>query len=943
MQMGDAPGEAEPDTQHATTLAEAYADALFAGPGEMRVRCRALDWASTALGPAAAWPAALRTAVRLTLDAPVATSLWVGESYTLIYNDAYRPILGAKHPAALGRSGAAVWDELWPALEPQFAQVRAGGAPVFADDALLVVERLDGGRAEDAWFTYALSALRDETADGGPGPCLAVYNVAVELTARVQATQAAAVERARLAALFHDAPSFVAVLRGEDNVFELVNPAYEQIIGRGRDVVGRPLFDALPEARGQEFDKYVARVRRTGEPLVFLELPVLLDRTPGAPREERFIDITYLPLVEPDGSHDAVIAHGTDVTDQVLARRAVEKLNLQLQEQQVELELTNHQLQENAAELEAQAEELQATATLLEDRTEAAEAAERTTARILSAAGEGILGLSADGRTTFVNPAAARLLGYAEGEMLGRPQHDVIHHHRPDRTPYPIGECPIYAALRTGVACRVDTEVFWRKDGTALPVEYTATPALEHGRVVGAVLSFQDVTERRASEADRDRLLAAAEAARRAAEAANQAKSEFLATMSHELRTPLNAIGGYTQLLELGVAGPTTPEQREYLTRLAASGQHLLGLVNDVLDLAKVDAGELRVARDAATTETAVTAALDLVRPQGAARGVRLVDGNPDVSTPYVGDEHRVRQILVNLLSNAVKFTPAGGTVTVTCGRATEAPPAARAHDTGTWSYVRVVDTGVGIPPAEQAAVFEPFHQVQRGHTRTRDGAGLGLAISQRLARLMGGDLTLESTPGQGSSFTLWLQATADARDGGAPTRADRAAHAVAGDARGLGEIGRTLRRQLDDMVDAYVERLRSAADAPIAAAMRRSELEDHLVAVLADLAQALIMVSEAGSAETGLLSDSIAISQTVAERHGARRFTQGWDLGAVRRDYTVMGEVVARAVRADARARGADAGAALDIVAGFIAQSEARAVAAWRVARDAASLASTA
>jgi PAS domain S-box-containing protein len=166
---------------------------VFAGDSEMARRCRELDWAATPLGPVASWPAALRTAVRLMLASPVATSLWVGESYTLIYNDRYRLILAAKHPEALGRSGAAVWAELWPALEPQFDGVRRGGPSVYEDEALLRMERLDGGQGEDAWFTYALSALTDET-----GECLAVYNVAVETTERVRARALAESERRRL-------------------------------------------------------------------------------------------------------------------------------------------------------------------------------------------------------------------------------------------------------------------------------------------------------------------------------------------------------------------------------------------------------------------------------------------------------------------------------------------------------------------------------------------------------------------------------------------------------------------------------------------------------------------------------------------------------------------------------------------------------------------------
>ncbi len=186
-----------------------------------------------------------------------------------------------------------------------------------------------------------------------------------------------------LEAVFRHTPSFLAVLRGPDNVFEIVNDAYYQIVGH-RDLVGLPLFEAIPETRGQGFDTYLGRVRETGEPLVFRDLPVLLERTPGTAVEERFIDITYLPLDATLGPQSAVIAHGMDVTDRVRARGDVEQLlaateqarveaeaaNAQLIEQALELELTNQQLQDNATELEQQTEEAQALSEELEQTNE---------------------------------------------------------------------------------------------------------------------------------------------------------------------------------------------------------------------------------------------------------------------------------------------------------------------------------------------------------------------------------------------------------------------------------------------------------------------------------------------------------------------------------------------------------------------------------------------
>jgi len=239
---------------------------------------------------------------------------------------------------------------------------------------------------------------------------------------------------------------------------------------------------------------------------------------------------------------------------------------------------------------------------------------------------------------------------------------------------------------------------------------------------------------------------AQAERLRREAEAANRAKSDFLATMSHELRTPLNAIGGYAELMAMGVHGPVTDAQRDALRRVERAQRHLLRLINDVLNFAKLEAG--RVAYDAAPVPLAevVADAGALMEAQFAARGLRY-EAAAAPGLVAVADREKVGQVLLNLLSNAAKFTPAGGRVTVSAdagdGRA----------------RLRVADTGIGIPADQLDVIFEPFVQVDGTRTRTADGTGLGLAISRDLARGMGGDLTAESTPGAGSTFTLALPA----------------------------------------------------------------------------------------------------------------------------------------------------------------------------------------
>ncbi|MBA3889107.1 MAG: GAF domain-containing protein [Gemmatimonadaceae bacterium] len=441
----------------------------------------------------------------------------------------------------------------------------------------------------------------------------------------------------------------------------------------------------------------------------------------------------------------------------------------------------------------------------------------------------------------------------------------------------------------------------------------------------------------RARELELTDRTAAAEEARREAAEANMAKSAFLATMSHELRTPINAIMGYAQLIEFGIAGPLTPDQRTYLERLTASSQHLLGIVSEILDLSRIEAGVFRIAPADATTGTAVQAAVDLALPIADARGVRVTVQQEGTGAPYVGDEDRVRQVVLNLLSNAVKFTPVGGTVTISCATVDQAPPGTQLHGSGPWSYVQVCDTGVGIPPEEHGRIFTPFHQVDSGHTRRQGGTGLGLTISRRLARLMGGDITVASVAGEGSTFTLWLPAAGRAAGAAEQleTALERATRATVEDGRAdapeMAAAGSHLRRAIDDIVQAFTDRLRADPLTPRAGAMRTPELEDHLTSMLGDLAQSLLIVGSAGADADPLLTDSSVIQRTIAEFHGARRYAQGWSAEAVQREYQLLREETARALRGRPRGGGAATGEALRALTGLIDRAEAISLRAWQ------------
>jgi signal transduction histidine kinase len=220
--------------------------------------------------------------------------------------------------------------------------------------------------------------------------------------------------------------------------------------------------------------------------------------------------------------------------------------------------------------------------------------------------------------------------------------------------------------------------------------------------------------------------------------------------MSHELRTPLNAIGGYAELLEMGISGPITDPQIEQLQRIRRSQQHLLRVINDILNFSRVEAAQLNYEYSVVDMGQVVESVGQMILPQAAKKGIRFDPPRCASSLGVWADRAKVEQILLNLLSNAVKFTDAGGAVSLTCERAADTISAT------------VTDTGMGIPASDLESIFEPFVQIGRSLTSTHEGTGLGLAISRDLARAMGGDIVVSSVVDEGSTFTLTLPTTKD-------------------------------------------------------------------------------------------------------------------------------------------------------------------------------------
>ncbi|MDV6030189.1 MAG: PAS domain-containing protein [Phycisphaera sp. RhM] len=272
---------------------------------------------------------------------------------------------------------------------------------------------------------------------------------------------------------------------------------------------------------------------------------------------------------------------------------------------------------------------------------------------LLECTAEGIYGMDLQGNLTFINPSAAQILRLGDRDVLGLSAHELMHHTRADGTAYPVKECPIYRTLQTGQVCRIDDDVFWRQDGTSFPVECIAAAVLEDGKVIGAVVAFSDVTDRK----DYEREL---KAAKEAAEIGNQAKSQFLANMSHELRTPLNAVIMYSELLSEEAEDLNVPGFIPDLERIRAAGKHLLELVNGVLDLSKIDAGRMEVFAEEIDVREMFNEVVDTMTPMIEKRRNRLEIMIAENLSTIHGDRTKIRQILFNLLSNASKFTEDG-------------------------------------------------------------------------------------------------------------------------------------------------------------------------------------------------------------------------------------------------------------------------------------------
>lgn len=488
----------------------------------------------------------------------------------------------------------------------------------------------------------------------------------------------------------------------------------------------------------------------------------------------------------------------------------------------------------------------------------------------------------------YVNDAYYRLVGTRE--LLGRPAFEALPEVRGQGYSQLLDQVFATGEAYTGREMEISLAQTPGADPVPRFVDFVYYPIHESdGSISGIVAHGYDVTEHVLARAEAHR-------ARNDAEQANRAKSQFLANMSHEIRTPINAVMGYADLLDVHVGGPLTEKQTEFVGRIRESSRHLLGLVDDILDLSKVEAGEMLVRSEDVPLRRVMESALQIVSPQAEARGLEIEMHHHCGRDPHVtGDEDRIRQVLLNLLSNAIKFTARGGHITVRCTNHETADPAAALPDIGPWTVVEVEDTGVGIDPEYVERIFDPFVQTDTGHTRRAGGTGLGLTISRRFARLMAGDLTVRSTPGAGSVFSLWLppaEQLADTSEWGHLGEPSTSRPMPA-----LGSLGRVLLGSIDEVEQMLVDRLRTDRYTRSARTSSIADVADHTAAVLAIVARTMIALDQR-TMDDPLVQDGNAMQDTMTARHGKQRRRIGWTRREVEREYRLLHELIDRYLR---------------------------------------------
>ncbi len=546
-----------------------------------------------------------------------------------------------------------------------------------------------------------------------------------EMEQHKRASEELAKERNLLRTLIDAVPDLIYV-KNLDSRYVLNNRAHLRFLGVNaqEDVVGKRTTELFPEELAQAYVIDDQKVLTTGEALVNDE-----EETVDCAGKRVWVSRTKVPLRDGQGKMVGVVGIARDISH----RRRAEQT----------LKAINETLEARVAERSAAAED---RATAWAQSEEALRTQTNILRSILDSMGDGVVVADSAGKILLFNPAASALLGSVLPGTSTEQWTTRYELYLSDMiTPYPRDQRPLARAMRGESVDQMEAFVRHPDAPNGKWLSATARPLRsDGGEVCGGVAVFRDVTAYKRAEVD-------LQEAKEAAESASVAKSEFLANMSHEIRTPMTAIVGYADIML--EPEQSLSERQESLEVIRRNGRHLLNLINDILDLSKIESGQMGVECIPFELPQLISEVLSMTRPRANEKGLEFkVEFEGAIRRRIRSDPLRLKQILVNLLGNAIKFTPGGSiSLKVSCG-----------HD-GTCDVVRcaVSDTGIGMTSEQLSRLFQPFTQADESTTRRFGGTGLGLTISRRLARLLGGDISVESEPGRGSVFSVWVSAGA--------------------------------------------------------------------------------------------------------------------------------------------------------------------------------------
>jgi signal transduction histidine kinase/PAS domain-containing protein len=722
------------------------------------------DWSQTVLGARDTWSASLQLAVDIVLSSGIPMALRWGPQFTLIYNDAYQPILGDKHPWALGLPASEAWAEVWPQIEPLHTQIMSGQrSAVFAEDMLLRIQRFSG-QPEDAHFTLSYSPVTDTTAPSGIG---GIFVTAIEITERLKTERAArdsqaaleiananlSAERAQFADLFEQAPGFMCLLSGPDHVFEYMNPAYHQLTGH-RNLVGRPVREAMPEIDSQGFFELLDQVYRSGEAFSTTNAPIVFQNTAEAPLEWRFLNFVYQPIKDAAGAVTGIFVEGFDVTENALAERRRAAMI---------------QLTDAIRDLETEEEIAFAAATILGD------------AMGVSRVGYGFIDAVKETLTVhrdWTAPGVESLAGtlnlrdygsfiddLRRGEFIA-----IADVEKDDRTREAAEALKARSAwsfvnfpmLRKGQLVAVlfvnhAERRTWSKEDLALfrdlgertrTTTERAAAVIELRESEARLRALNDDLEAAVQSRTRE-LLAAEEALRQSQKM--EAVGQLTGGIAHDFNNLLVGISGSLELLQKRLnEGRVTGLERYISTaqesahRAAALTQRLLAFARrQTLDPRSVDANRMIAGMaDLLDRSVGPNVNIDVVQ----AIGLWTIKVDPS----------QLENALLNLCINARDaMAPDGGSITIETANTWLDERMARSQDLPPGQYISlcVTDTGSGMEPDVIAKAFDPFFTTKP----LGQGTGLGLSMIYGFVRQSGGQVRVSSDVGKGTTMCLYL------------------------------------------------------------------------------------------------------------------------------------------------------------------------------------------